>query len=116
MRQGGAAANLTGASVYFLWRHKMAGTRGCEPMAAVDAQCMVSWDDKSISTRAFTIRVEPIIIGGTESEDGFTLFVEAIKRYEDAIEVTTAAADDANEIAEAASDAAASAIAVANAV
>ncbi|EUB31196.1 hypothetical protein [Olsenella uli] len=77
VRQGGAAADLTGASVYFLWRHKMAGTRGCEPMAAVDAslgvfkvfypaamqeaegavdaQCMVSWDDKSISTRR-TIR------------------------------------------------------------
>ena len=104
MRQGGAAADLTGAEVYFIWRHKMTGRRGCEPMeeidaslgqyvvyypaamqeseGAVDAQFMVSWGDKSISTRAFTIRVEPVIIGGTESEDGFTLFVETIKRYE----------------------------------
>ena len=97
VRQGGAAADLTGAEVYFIWRHKMAGTRGCEPMDEIDAslgqyvvyypaamqesegvveaQFMVTHDGKSISTRAFTIRVEPVIIGGTESEDGFTLFV-----------------------------------------
>lgn len=135
VRQGGAAADLTGAEVYFLWRHKMAGTRGCEPMAEIDAslgqyvvyypaamqesegvveaQFMVTHDGKSISTRAFTIRVEPVIIGGTESEDGFTLFVETIMRYEGAIEITTAAA---NEAAEAANDAADSATAVANAI
>lgn len=138
VRQGGAAADLTGAEVYFIWRHKATGRRGCEPMVeideslgqyvvyypaamqeaegAVDAQCMVSWDDKSISTRAFTIRVEPVIIGGTESEDGFTLFVETIKRYEDAIEITNEAADAANEAAEAAEDAADSASAVAAAI
>ena len=131
VRQGGAAADLTGAEVYFIWRHKMTGTRGCEPMTeidaslgqfvvyypaamqeaegAVDAQFMVTHDGKSISTRAFTIRVEPVIIGGTESEDGFTLFVETIMRYEGAIEITTAAADAANEAAEAANDAADSA-------
>ena len=138
VRQGGAAANLTGANVYFLWRHKMTGERGCEPMTAidaslgqyivyypaamqeaegaVDAQCMVSWDDKSISTRAFTIRVEPVLIGGEGHEDGFTLFVETIKRYEGAIEISNEAADAANEAAEAASDAADSASAVANAI
>lgn len=138
VRQGGAAADLTGAEVYFLWRHKMAGARGCEPMTEIDAslaqfvvyypaamqgaegvveaQFMVTHDGKSISTRAFTIRVEPVIIGGTESEDGFTLFVETIMRYEGAIEITTAAADAANEAAEAASDAADSATAVANAI
>ncbi|WP_239462743.1 BppU family phage baseplate upper protein [Collinsella tanakaei] len=138
VRQGGAAADLTGTEVYFLWRHKMAGTRGCEPMTeidaslgqfvvhypaamqeaegAVDAQFMVTHDGKSISTRAFTIRVEPVIIGGIESEDSFTLFVETIMRYEGAIEITTAAADAANEAAEAANDAADSATAVANAI
>lgn len=138
VRQGGAAADLTGAEVYFIWRHKMAGTRGCEPMDEIDAllgqyvvyypaamqesegvvetQFMVTHDGKSISTRAFTIRVEPVIIGGTESEDGFTLFVETIMRYEGAIEITTAAADAANEAAEAANDAADSATAVANAI
>ena len=138
VRQGGRAADLTGAEVYFIWRHKMTGRRGCEPMEEIDeslgqyvvyypaamqeaegvveAQFMVSGDDKSISTRAFTIRVEPVIIGGTESEDGFTLFVETIKRYEGAIEITTAAADAANEAAEAAQDAADSASAVATAI
>ena len=121
VRQGGAAADLTGASVYFLWRHKMAGRRGCEPMyeidaslgqyvvyypaamqeaeGAVDAQFMVSWDDRSISTRAFTIRVEPVLIGGVVHENGFTLFVETIKRYEDAIEITTDAATAASQAA-----------------
>ena len=63
MRQGGAAADLTGAEVYY--PAAMQETEG-----AVDAQCMVSWDDKSISTRAFTIRVEPVIIGGTALKGG----------------------------------------------
>lgn len=138
VRQGGAAADLTGAEVYFIWRHKMAGTRGCEPMDEIDAtlgqyvvyypaamqeaegvveaQFMVTRDGKSISTRAFTIRVEPVLIGGTESEDGFTLFVETIMRYEGVIEITTEAADTANEAAEAANDAADSATAVVNAI
>lgn len=138
VRQGGAAADLTGANVYFIWKHKKTGVRGCEPFeeideslgqfmvyypaamceeeGVVDAQCMVSWDDKSISTRAFTIHVEPVIIGGTESEDGFTLFVETIKRYEDVIEISSDAADAANEAAEAAEDAADSASAVAEAI
>ena len=31
-----------------------------EAEGMVEAQCMVSWDDKSISTRAFMIRVEPV--------------------------------------------------------
>ena len=138
VRQGGAAADLTGASVYLLWRHKKTGRRGCEPFTAIDAslgqfsvyypaamqeeegavgaQCMVSWDDKSISTRAFTIRVEPVIIGGGESEDGFTLFIDAIKKYEDGSELARDAADAENEAAEAASDAADSASAVAAAI
>lgn len=86
VRQGGAAADLTGAEVYFIWRHKMAGTRGCEPMDEIDAtlgqyvvyypaamqeaegvveaQFMVTNDGKSISTRAFTIRVEPVTSAG----------------------------------------------------
>lgn len=138
VRQGGAAANLTGANVYFLWKHKMTGERGCEPMTAVnaaqgiyqvyypaamcggegtvEAQCMVTHGETSISTRAFTNRVEPVLIGGTEHEDGFTLFVETIMRYEGAIEITTEAADAANEAAEAAEDAADSASAVAAAI
>lgn len=121
VRQGGHAADLTGANVYLIWKHRRTGTRGCEPMeeidatlgvfsvyypaamceaeGMVDAQCMVSWGERSISTRAFVIQVEPVLVGGTESEDGFTLFVETIKRYEDAIEIDTTAAATANEAA-----------------
>ena len=46
VRQGGAAADLTGAEVYFLWRHKMAGTRGCEPMTEIDASLGQSFGAK----------------------------------------------------------------------
>lgn len=86
VRQGGAAADLTSADVYFLWRHKATGERGCEPMDEIDeslgqyvvyypaamqeaegavlAQFMVSrGDDTYISSRVFTIRVEPVLVG-----------------------------------------------------
>ena len=122
VRQGGAAANLTGADVYFLWRHKVTGERGTEPFTAVsaaagifrvyypaamqeaegavEAQVLVSrGDDTYISSRVFVIRVEPVIIGGEEHEDGFTLFLEAIHAYEHATEITTDAATAANEAA-----------------
>ncbi len=123
VRQNGAAANLTGATVYFVWRYKVTGERGTEPFSAVDAsagtfevyypaamqgaegavqaQVMVSrGDDTYISSRVFTIRVEPVVIGGKEHEDGFTLFVDAINAYEHATEITTDAADAANSAAQ----------------
>ena len=28
--------DLTGAEVYFIWRHKATGRRGCEPMEEID--------------------------------------------------------------------------------
>lgn len=129
VRQGGAAADLTGAAVYFVWKHKVTGERGTEPFNAVDAsagtfevyypaamqeaegvvqaQVMVSrGDDTYISSRVFTIRVEPVVIGGDEHEDGFTLFVDAINAYEHATEITTDAADAANSAAQLANAAA----------
>lgn len=122
MRENSAAANLTGAKVYFVWKHKVTGERGTEPFTAVDAaagtfevyypaamqeaegavqaQVMVSrGDDTYISSRVFTIRVEPVVIGGEEHEDGFTLFVDAINAYEHATEITTDAAMAANAAA-----------------
>lgn len=60
-----------------------------ETEGTVGAQCMVGWVDKNIPTRAFPICVEPAIIGVTESEDGFALLVESIKRYEGAIKSST---------------------------
>ena len=109
VRQSGAAANLTGATVCLVWRHKVTGERGAEPFTAVNAaggtfavyypaamqeaegavqaQVMVSrGDDTYISSRVFTIRVEPVIVGGQEHEDGFTLFVDAINAYEHALD------------------------------
>lgn len=122
VREDGAAANLTGAKVYFVWKHKVTGERGTEPFTAVDAaagtfevyypaamqeaegavqaQVMVSrGDDTYISSRVFTIRVEPVVVGGEEHEDGFTLFVDAVNAYEHATEITTDAATDANAAA-----------------
>lgn len=58
-----------------------------ETEGTVGAQCMVGWVDRNIPTRAFPICVEPAIIGVTESEDGFALLVEFIKRYEGAIKI-----------------------------
>ena len=122
VRQNGAAADLTGATVYFVWRHKVTGERGTEPFTVVDAsagtfevyypaamqeaegavqaQVMVSrGDDTYISSRVFTIRVEPVVVGGEGHEDGFTLFVDAINAYEHATEITTDAATAANAAA-----------------
>lgn len=122
VRQNGAAADLSGATVYFVWRHKVTGERGTELFTAVDAaagtfevyypaamqeaegavlaQVMVSRGDNTfISSRVFTIRVEPVVIGGEEHEDSFTLFVDAINAYEHATEVTTDAATAANAAA-----------------
>lgn len=122
VREDGSAADLTGAAVYFLWRHKVTGERGTEPFSAVDAsvgafevyypaamqeaegavqaQVMVSrGDDTYISSRVFTIRVEPVVVGGEGHEDGFTLFVDAINAYEHATEITTDAATAANAAA-----------------
>lgn len=122
VREDGSAADLTGAAVYFAWKHKVTGERGTEPFSAVDAsagafevyypaamqeaegavqaQVMVSrGDDTYISSRVFTIRVEPVVVGGEEHEDGFTLFLEAINAYEHATEITTDAATAANAAA-----------------
>ncbi|MBQ9003960.1 MAG: BppU family phage baseplate upper protein [Eggerthellaceae bacterium] len=122
VREGGAAADLTGATLYFAWKHKATGVRGtepfqavnasagtfkvfypsamCEASGAVQAQIVVSrGDDTYISSRVFTIKVEPVVIGGEESEDGFTLFIGAINAYENATSITTDAATAANAAA-----------------
>ena len=116
-----AAVDLTGAAVYLVWRHRELRRRGCEAFEAVDAaagtfmvwypaamacaegtvdaQVMVSWGERSLSSRAFSIHVEQVLVGGTQSADGFTLFVEAIKKYEAA---AGAALDVADELRKAA--------------
>lgn len=128
VRRAGAAADLTGASVYLLWGHRATRARGCEPFEEVDAevgafsvfypaamacaegtadaQVMVSLPDGgAISTRTFEVRVEQVLIGGGESEDGFTLFEDAIKKYEDADELISEAVERAQKAVELAQDA-----------
>lgn len=71
-----------------------------ESEGAVLAQVMVlRGDDTYISSRVFAIHVEPVVIGGEEHEDGFTLFVGAINAYEHATEITTDVAAAANAAA-----------------
>ncbi len=115
--RGGAAVDLTGMGVYLVWRHRELRRRGCEPFEAVDAaagrfrvwypdamscaegtvdaQILVSWDERTLSSRAFSICVEQVLVGGEASGDGFSLFIEAIKKYEDA---ASAALDVADEL------------------
>lgn len=132
VRQGGTATDMTGANVYLEWRHRTTGKRGTEPFEAVDASAgtfeayypaamcesggvvdarvVVSRGDGTyISTRTFQIRVEPVIIGELETQDGFTLFVGAIHAYENAEGISTEAATAANAAAELANAAASNA-------
>ncbi len=121
VKDGGSAVNLTGATVYLVWRHRVTKTQGTEmftfvsaaagtckmylPAAiqeaqgTVDAQIMISLgSDRYISSRAFIIRVEPVLVGGTEHADGFALFVEAIRKYEAADTIASAAATNINNM------------------
>lgn len=128
----GEAVDLTGSSVYLLWRHRATRARGCEPFQAVDAsagsfrvfwpaamaahegtadaQVMVALPDgSSIGSRTFTVGVEQELLAGPGEggEDGFSLFLEAIAKYEAAEALSAEAAAAANEAASAAEAAAA---------
>ena len=116
VQRDGAGVDLSEASVYLVWRHRELRRRGCEPFTAVDsaageftvwypaamacaegtvdAQVMVSWGERSLSSRAFSVHVEQVLVGGTQSADGFTLFVEAIKKYEAAADAALDVADE----------------------
>lgn len=119
--RGDEAVDLTGASAYLVWRHREARRRECAPFSAdnaakgrfsvfypaamaaeegtVEAQVMLSWGERALSSRTFAIRVERVFAGDGGDEDGFSMFVEAIKRLEglalDAVDAANAAADAA---------------------
>lgn len=138
VKEDGAAVDLSDASVYLAWRHREAHVRGTSQFVAVDAsegefcifypsamacnegtvyaQIVVSESASAISTRVFAIHVEQVVIGGTETEDGFTLFIEAIQAYENATDITTDAATAANNAAAAATSAATNANNAADAI
>ena len=128
VKKDGEAADLSNANVYLAWRHREAHVRGTSQFVDVDAsegefcifypssmagnegtvyaQIVVTEGTSSISTRVFAIRVEQVVIGGTEVEDGFSLFIEAIQAYENATDICTDAADAANAAASLANTAA----------
>ena len=121
VQRDGAGVDLSEASVYLVWRHRELRRRGCEPFTAVDpaageftvwypaamacaegtvdAQVMVSWGERSLSSRVFSVHVEQVLVGGAQSTDGFTLFVEAIKKYEAAADAALDVADELRQAA-----------------
>lgn len=126
--RGGEAVNLTGATVYLLWRHRELRVRGCEPFEAVDAsagsfrvfwpaamacaegtadaQVMVCQDGEAISTLPFAVRVTQALAGGEATgSDGYSLFLEAIRKLEAADEVIAGAVAQAQQAADVAAGA-----------
>ena len=123
VERGGAAVDLTGACAYLVWRHRATRARGCEPFEAVDAaagafrvfypaamaaaegtvdaQVLLSWGGRSLSSRAFCVRVEQVLVGGAASGDGFSLFLDALKKYEAAASDALLAADELRRRADA---------------
>ena len=123
VERAGAAVDLTGASAYLVWRHRATRARGCEPFEAVDAaagafrvfypaamaaaegtvdaQVLLSWGGRSLSSRAFCVRVEQVLVGGAASGDGFSLFLDALKKYEAAASDALLAADELRRRADA---------------
>ena len=103
---GGDAVDLGSAAAYLVWRHRETRKRGCERFSAVDAsagrftvhypaamacdegtveaQIMLSWGDRALSSRVFAVRVERTLVGDAGVKDGFSLFIDAIKRFESA--------------------------------
>ena len=105
--RGGEAVDLSDATVYLLWRHRERRVRGCEPLEAVDAeagkfrvywpaamaraegtvdaQVMVSWDERALSSLSFAVLVGPALAGGEGGgSDGYSMFLDALKKFEDA--------------------------------
>ncbi|SCH07177.1 Uncharacterised protein [uncultured Collinsella sp.] len=123
--RGGEAVDLTGATAYLLWRHREARARGCEPFEAVDAahgrfrvfwpasmacaegtvdaQVVIRGGDEAISSAPFAVRVAAAL-GGVEGSggDGYSMFLEAIRKFEEADELIDDAVEKAQQAASAA--------------
>lgn len=136
----GETVDLGSSTVYLVWKHRLTGCRGCEPFESVtgkdwqwevrypramlrahglvDANILVRDEDGScLSTLTLRIRVGRNLVDGCEcQEDGFSLFLDAIAKYEEGIELETAATEAANAAAAAANLAAANADAMADSI
>lgn len=125
--RGGEAVDLSDATVYLLWRHRERRVRGCEPFeavdasagafrvywpaamacaeGAVDAQVMVTCDGEAISTLPFVVRVAQVLTGTGEGGDGYSLFLEAIEKFEGADALISDAVAKAQQAASVAAEA-----------
>ena len=126
--RGGEAVDLSDATVYLLWRHRERRVRGCEPFeavnasagafrvfwpaamacaeGAVDAQVMVASDGEAISTLPFVVRVTQVLTGAGEGGgDGYSLFLEAIEKFEGADALISDAVAKAQQAASVAAEA-----------
>ena len=124
----GEAVDLSSATVYLLWRHRERRVRGCEPFEAVDAeagsfrvfwpaamacaegtvdaQVMVCQDGGAISTLPFSVRVAQALTGGEGTgSDGYSLFLEAIEKFENADAIIAEAVAQAQQAAAVAAEA-----------
>lgn len=109
--------DLSSHRVYLVWRHRLTRRRGCVEMFDPDGECnrravywpkamsraegsvecqvMISFADGGIVTsRTFLARVQEDLSANVDAGDGFTLFAEAIMRYQDRAGELLTLADD----------------------
>lgn len=109
--------DLSEHRVYLVWRHRLTRRRGCVEMfkpddelnrravywpkamsrseGTVECQVMISFADGGIVTsRTFLARVQEDLSANVDAGDGFTLFAEAIMRYQDRAGELLTLADD----------------------
>ena len=125
--RGGEAVDLSGATVYLLWRHRELRRRGCAPFEAVDAaagafrvfwpaamaeaegtvdaQVMVAQGGESISSLPFTVCVAQALVGTEGAGDGYSMFLEALEKFEGADELISEALEKAQTAAATADEA-----------
>ena len=112
-----APFDLSAHRVYLVWRHRLTRRRGCVEMfmpddvlnrravywpramsraeGTVECQVMISFADGGIVTsRTFLARVQEDLSANVDAGDGFTLFAEAIMRYQDKAGELLTLADD----------------------
>lgn len=59
---------------------------------SAECEVLLSWGERCIASPAFDVEVGTSLVGTLSVRDGFTIFVEAIKRYENATDDALAVA------------------------
>ena len=95
------AVNASAGAFRVFWPAAMACAEG-----AVDAQVMVASDGEAISTLPFVVRVTQVLTGAGEGGgDGYSLFLEAIEKFEGADALISDAVAKAQQAASVAAEA-----------